>query len=149
MRGTPNRVTVPNRIRETSVHVLLTLEPTAHDLAIEMRPSDERAIRNVGGNRVSRGPLVTTDEHRSIDKTLYARGVGEWVGLDVDEVGGAVNRRHIRREGSPGSQNNASTVSWVNIGYKSAVVNTFRFGFGVVTESPEDILSAKGGRRTS
>ena len=73
--GVPGEIAVCNRVRETSIRVFFVLESIAHDLVIERSvreicPGRERALRGVGGRRVSHGPLVTVDEHRPVCENI-------------------------------------------------------------------------------
>ena len=77
VHGIPNKMIIPNRIREASVRALLVLQPTMYDLVIEgsvreMGPPNKRMLRSVGGSRVSQSPLVTIDEFRAIRQAIMS-----------------------------------------------------------------------------
>ena len=71
----PGEMVIPNRVREASVFVLVVRELVMDDLAIEcsvreIRDSDEGGVGDIGGGRVSQGPLVAVGECRVIWKMI-------------------------------------------------------------------------------
>ena len=106
IRGIPSEMVVRNRVREASIRMHLILENVTPGLAIErpirkIRPNDKLVVGNVRGSRVSKSPLATIHDLRSICKTsmseeepLFPTGSVlvdlEWVDADLglEEGGG-------------------------------------------------------------
>jgi hypothetical protein len=71
----PSEMIVRDRIRETSVRVLLIRKHTVHNLTIERSvgerpPTNERVMQNTDGGRVSHAPFVAVNRLRSIRETI-------------------------------------------------------------------------------
>jgi hypothetical protein len=69
----PNEMVARDRIRESPTCVLLVHDPAIERSFWEMRPSNERAIRNISGGLVSQPPLVVLNELRYICEMVWVR----------------------------------------------------------------------------